>query len=97
MTGNAPILPFISIHALCEEGDSDVVKQRVDFLISIHALCEEGDAVAPANVLAETYFYPRPLRGGRPVIPLKLCGLVEISIHALCEEGDLAASPVSLE
>ena len=33
----------ISIHALREEGDADVVKQRVDFLISIHALREEGD------------------------------------------------------
>ena len=38
------LLVFISIHALREEGDADVVKQRVDFLISIHALREEGDA-----------------------------------------------------
>ena len=36
---------------------------------------------------------------GDPVIPLKLCGLVEISIHALREEGDvvpLDAQPVYL-
>ena len=58
--------------------------------ISIHALCEEGDpAVAPANVLAETYFYPRPLRGGRPAVPQAGQPGADISIHALCEEGDL--------
>ena len=39
-------------------------------------------------------FYPRPPRGGRPVIPLKLCGLVEISIHALREEGDRSTMPL---
>ena len=36
----------------------------------------------------KVYFYPRPLRGGRPVsrrLPLRHKG---ISIHALCEEGD---------
>ena len=34
--------------------------------ISIHALCEEGDAARPRAALHPAYFYPRPLRGGRP-------------------------------
>ena len=33
--------------------------------ISIHALREEGDAVFPLLCLHDTYFYPRPPRGGR--------------------------------
>ena len=44
--------------------------------------------MAPANVLAETYFYPRPPRGGRRR-PLRLHPPhTHISIHALREEGD---------
>ncbi len=44
--------------------------------------------MAPANVLAETYFYPRPPRGGRHVA-LRCCFKNPfISIHALREEGD---------
>ena len=37
---------------------------------------------------ADSYFYPRPLRGGRPegIVPLDVGQ--DISIHALCEEGD---------
>ena len=35
-------------------------------MISIHALCEEGDHPATRNHKPEPYFYPRPLRGGRP-------------------------------
>ena len=34
------------------------------------------------------YFYPRPLRGGRPCVVLIINQFVIISIHALCEEGD---------
>ena len=33
-------------------------------------------------------FYPRPLRGGRPLAELQNIMLRAISIHALCEEGD---------
>ena len=104
----------ISIHALCEEGDSifgSPTIQTSEFLstpsarratghqrhglpcvrISIHALCEEGDASTPtpnprptrflstpsarratvcfSGLLAHIEnFYPRPLRGGRPVM-----------------------------
>ena len=35
------------------------------------------------------YFYPRPLRGGRPFRDRQVNGFDVISIHALCEEGDL--------
>ena len=34
--------------------------------ISIHALCEEGDLTGPSLTSWTFYFYPRPLRGGRP-------------------------------
>ena len=44
--------------------------------------------MAPANVLAETYFYPRPPRGGRLPFPAGCSGGEKISIHALREEGD---------
>ena len=33
----------ISIHALCEEGDSTATSLGYSVEISIHALCEEGD------------------------------------------------------
>ena len=56
----------ISIHALCEEGDGLHHDQRRDHFISIHALCEEGDLWRPAHIRRPlSYFYPRPLRGGR--------------------------------
>ena len=34
---------YISIHALCEEGDANLGEQAILKKISIHALCEEGD------------------------------------------------------
>ena len=36
------------------------------YSISIHALCEEGDQSRPIHLSGCPYFYPRPLRGGRP-------------------------------
>ena len=36
--------------------------------ISIHALREEGDYLAPHQKSIGAYFYPRPPRGGRPVL-----------------------------
>ena len=36
-------------------------------MISIHALCEEGDRSATSGSAHPSYFYPRPLRGGRQV------------------------------
>ena len=58
----------ISIHALCEEGDTMSGFKSTTSLISIHALCEEGDACENHRTRPECYFYPRPLRGGRPRI-----------------------------
>ncbi len=40
---------------ICEHG----------IIISIHALCEEGDECGARGACRGTYFYPRPLRGGR--------------------------------
>ena len=56
----------ISIHALREEGDDDLI--QIDFRdqISIHALREEGDEVFILPKMRVSYFYPRPPRGGRP-------------------------------
>ena len=42
-------------------------------------------------------FYPRPPRGGRPVLELPLEPAVLISIHALREEGDTSPNPASLQ
>ena len=67
--------------------------------ISIHALREEGDEDAHGNYMTEQISIHALREEGDPVIPLKLCGLVEISIHALREEGDvvpLDAQPVYL-
>ena len=57
-------------------------------VISIHALCEEGDAVSKRWIWNLLNFYPRPLRGGRPVSSRDSPRTSKISIHALCEEGD---------
>ena len=55
----------ISIHALREEGDADVLQQLGIHPISIHALREEGDTFSASITRFLTYFYPRPPRGGR--------------------------------
>ena len=56
----------ISIHALCEEGDTLTPKTIYNKKsISIHALCEEGDLLCSLWLTARSNFYPRPLRGGR--------------------------------
>ena len=57
----------ISIHALREEGDTELPILSSKWIkISIHALREEGDVPASSSLIAYTYFYPRPPRGGRP-------------------------------
>ena len=62
--------------------------QIAETRISIHALREEGDAMCVAFSSAKAYFYPRPPRGGRLVVPYAACAPPDISIHALREEGD---------
>ena len=37
--------------------------------ISIHALREEGDGTVTSCIVPVWYFYPRPPRGGRPLVP----------------------------
>ena len=56
--------------------------------ISIHALREEGDQLALHRSHCNSYFYPRPPRGGRPPRLVSSVIPVIISIHALREEGD---------
>ena len=56
----------ISIHALREEGDKLLpMLYEPDVDISIHALREEGDPASCRRATQNTYFYPRPPRGGR--------------------------------
>ena len=56
--------------------------------ISIHALREEGDGQSRSFLPGCRYFYPRPPRGGRPVVAPVTLSALPISIHALREEGD---------
>ena len=80
----------ISIHALREEGDlASADRVVVHAGISIHALREEGDRLVSLWLRIQSYFYPRPPRGGR-LSHQFLCDFwFNISIHALREEGDL--------
>ena len=59
---------LISIHALREEGDPPASGRWRREQISIHALREEGDSIGCATFSGRSNFYPRPPRGGRPVI-----------------------------
>ena len=56
----------ISIHALREEGDLADEQIAAINEISIHALREEGDTATTSPRGSQSYFYPRPPRGGRP-------------------------------
>ena len=62
-------MSWISIHALREEGDYEywAMSFRSD-VISIHALREEGDPPGGTIPAQTAYFYPRPPRGGRPIV-----------------------------
>ena len=60
--------------------------------ISIHALREEGDILQTRKILARDDFYPRPPRGGRPILRSAVLAAKGISIHALREEGDVMQS-----
>ena len=66
---------YISIHALCEEGDHGVDGAKRHRNISIHALCEEGDSTLSTEFDRKSYFYPRPLRGGRLWSSANVCGI----------------------
>ena len=77
----------ISVGAVAVKGTG--VVQRG---ISIHALREEGDYVPGSLPLGHGDFYPRPPRGGRPMLFILSAGQ-KISIHALREEGDPSTRP----
>src|SRR5699024_1308972 len=57
-------------------------------VISIHALFAEGDVYLAQRISSMCYFYPRPLRRGRPAHIPGICARRDISIHALFAEGD---------
>ena len=57
--------------------------------ISIHAPREGGDPYFWTAARDQTYFNPRPPRGGRLNFPEKSCIFIDISIHAPCEGGDV--------
>ena len=86
----------ISIHALREEGDLFPLSRIFAiFSISIHALRATPSARRATCLLGVYYhlvgnFYPRPPRGGRPVLARMQPTIAHISIHALREEGDSA-------
>ena len=86
----------ISIHALREEGDYiGMVRwgSRETFLSTPSARRATG--CRSSFFSAETYFYPRPPRGGRPLSACCFRGSLGISIHALREEGDQIDMPSS--
>ena len=58
--------------------------------ISIHALREEGDQHHIGVTVPRMDFYPRPPRGGRPLLVGIPPTVRIISIHALREEGDIS-------
>ena len=58
------------------------------FEISTHALREEGDGIVLTYNKTIPNFYPRPPRGGRPLLfNIRFFAKI-ISTHALREEGD---------
>ena len=82
----------ISIHALCEEGDRAAqrqVCQPCQFLSTPSA--RRATCIRKGKQTRCVYFYPRPLRGGRPNLFYQEFLQELISIHALCEEGDVAS------
>ena len=57
----------ISIHALCEEGDSTPARRR-SWLIYFYPRPLRGGRPSPSRLTPSScYFYPRPLRGGRRI------------------------------
>ena len=89
ITVDLPIVFFISIHALCEEGD-DIQACKKSRHDNFYPRPLRGGRRKRAAI-PEYYwhFYPRPLRGGRLGIDIVKNWRNKISIHALCEEGDM--------
>ena len=83
-------LKYISIHALCEEGDRQTAG-LLDrgFLFLSTPSARRATPHYEAKTMQWFNFYPRPLRGGRPCSCRRRVPPAGISIHALCEEGDV--------
>ena len=65
----------ISIHALREEGDVEIIIPQSVQKISIHALREEGDVRLKNKATGGKDFYPRPPRGGRPAVAVSVTSI----------------------
>ena len=85
----------ISIHALREEGDQNLwtTKKRTSQFLSTPSARRATPARIPLMSTA-MHFYPRPPRGGRPLILHSWVKCSNISIHALREEGDVRRGEV---
>ena len=84
-----PKLLDISIHALREEGDCLIVRQRGPAQDFYPRPPRGGRRSAPLfRPSSRNYFYPRPPRGGRRQTRSGRQVAQDISIHALREEGD---------
>ena len=88
-------LPFItsgfliSIHTLCEEGDSRRWKSEKWFVyFNPHPLWRGRPSGFLEYVCNILYFNPHPLWRGRLSTILNIIHRLQISIHTLCEEGD---------
>ncbi len=81
--------PYISIHALREEGDKVTRWKGGRKVISIHALREEGDGLCGYLTADEMRFLSTPSARRATWMPLPKLPWEDISIHALREEGDL--------
>ena len=82
----------ISIHALCEEGDTTQTGVSTRVLISIHALCEEGDHRILSIHAKMRRFLSTPSARRATDTHRNDSYRSRISIHALREEGDLRSS-----
>ncbi len=84
-----PLFWAISIHALREEGDiQSAIGGSTDALFLSTPSARRATAATSAMPRMCVYFYPRPPRGGRLVLPCTGGPVQDISIHALREEGD---------
>ena len=81
---------IISIHALREEGDGQVYQicMMVEIFLSTPS-ARRATLSLTSKESTDTHFYPRPPRGGRPMMSSFHAIHQTISIHALREEGDL--------
>ena len=79
----------ISIHALREEGDpkSDILLICLNIFLSTPS-ARRATRSSSVRVSISIHFYPRPPRGGRPMLSHRNMDKFWISIHALREEGD---------